>query len=114
MQQQGKAFLRSRAVPQFWEPILIGGGTVSIVFQHKGVHIDHAISLLAYFVARAFCISTMSTKSLGTLPVIYAVDEQQIPSPIKQCCLKVIQIALVGEMMPFQVANGFGYRFIIV
>ena len=59
-------------------------------------------------------IATMSAKSLGTLPVIYAVDEQQNPLPVKQCRLKVIQIALDGEMMSFQVAKGFRYRFNIV
>ena len=56
----------------------------------------------------------MPAKSLGTLPVIYAVDEQQDPSPVKQCCVEVIQIALEGEIMSFQVAKGFGYRFNIV
>ena len=56
-------------------------------------------------------ISTMSAKSLETLPMIYAVDEQQIPSFVKQCCLTVIQIALEGEMMSFQVAKGFNYQF---
>ena len=63
---------------------------------------------------RVIQVPTMSAKSLGTLPVIYAVDEKQIPSPIKQCCFKVIQIALEGEMMSFQVVKGFGYRFNIV
>ena len=29
--------------------------------------------------------TTVSDKRLGTLPVIYAVDEQQNPSPVKQC-----------------------------
>ena len=46
--------------------------------------------------------------------MIYTVDEQQNPSPIKQCCLKVIGIALEGEMMSFQVAKGFRYQFNIV
>ena len=56
----------------------------------------------------------MSAKSLGTVPVIYTVDEQQNLSPIKQCFLKVIQIALEGEMMSLQVAKGIGYLFTIV
>ena len=50
----------------------------------------------------------MSAKSLGTLPVIYTVDELQNPLPVKQCCLKVIGIVLEGEVMPFQIAKGFG------
>ena len=56
----------------------------------------------------------MSAKSLGTLPVIYAVDTQQNPLPVKQCCVEGIQIALKGKIMSFQVAKGFGYRFNIV
>ena len=34
--------------------------------------------------------STMSAKSLGTFPLIFAIDEVQNPSPLKQCCLKDI------------------------
>ena len=56
----------------------------------------------------------MYAKSLGALPVIYAVDKQQNPLPVKQCCFKVIEIALEGELMSFQVAKGFGYRFNVV
>ena len=55
----------------------------------------------------------MPAKSLGTLPVIYAVEEQQNPL-VKQCCVEVIQIALEGKIMSFQVAKGFGYPFNIV
>ena len=47
----------------------------------------------------------MSAKSLGA---------NKIPSPVKQCCFKVIQITLEGEMMSFQVGKGFGFRFNIV
>ena len=53
----------------------------------------------------------MSAKSLGTLPVIYAVDELPNPLPVQQRCLKVIGIALDGEIVSFQTAKGFGYRF---
>ena len=35
----------------------------------------------------------------------------KIPTPVKQYYLKVIQIALEGEMMSFQVAKGFGSTF---
>ena len=56
----------------------------------------------------------MSAKSLGTLPVIYDVEELKNPSPVQQCCLKVIGIALEGEIVSFQIAKGFGYRFNIV
>ena len=38
--------------------------------------------------------------------MIYAVDKLQNPLLPKQCCLKVMQIALEGEMMSFQVAKG--------
>ena len=38
----------------------------------------------------------------------------KIPPPVQKCCLKVIGIVLEGEMMSFQLANGFGYRFSIV
>ena len=34
----------------------------------------------------------MSAKSLGTLAMIYAADE--LPSPVKQCCVKEIGITL--------------------
>ena len=51
----------------------------------------------------------MSAKSLGTLPVIYAVDELQNPLPSTTSCVQVIGIALEGEMVPFQIAKGFGY-----
>ena len=37
--------------------------------------------------------------------MIYAVDVLQIPSHVQQCCLKVIGIALEGEMMSFQIAK---------
>ena len=56
----------------------------------------------------------MSAKSLGTLPVIFAVDELRNLSPVQQFYLKVIGIALEGEMMYFQIAKSFGYRFNIV
>ena len=42
----------------------------------------------------------------SNLYVIY-----KIPSPVKQCCLKVIEIALEGELMSFELAKGFSYRF---
>ena len=42
-------------------------------------------------------ISTMFAESPGTLPVIYAVDEQKTPLPVKQCCVEVIEIALEGK-----------------
>ena len=51
----------------------------------------------------------MSAKSLGKLPVIYAVDELQNPLP-RISMLKVIRIALEGEMMSFQIAKDFRYR----
>ena len=56
----------------------------------------------------------MSAKSLGTLPVIYGVDELQNPLPRTTSCLKVIGIALEGEMVYFQIVKGFGYQFNIV
>ena len=53
-------------------------------------------------------------QNLGTLSVIYAVDELKNPLPVQQCCLKLIGIALEGEMVFFQISKGFGYRFRIV
>ena len=58
--------------------------------------------------------ATMSANSLGTFPVIYAVDEQQNPLPRKTMLFEGDKIALEGEMMSFQVAKDFGYRFNIV
>ena len=53
----------------------------------------------------------MSAKSWNS-SVIYAVDEIQNPIPLKKkICLKVRRIAMEGEMMSFQIAKGFGYRF---
>ena len=51
----------------------------------------------------------MPAKSLGTLPVFYAVDELQNPLfPVQQCCLKVIGIAQEGEVVvSFQIAKDF-------
>ena len=37
--------------------------------------------------------------------MIYAVDEIQNPLPVKQCCLKVIQLTLEGEMLSFHMAK---------
>ena len=56
----------------------------------------------------------MTAKSLRTHPVIYAADKLQNSLPVQQCCLKVIGIALEGEMVFFQIAKGFGYRLNIV
>ena len=53
----------------------------------------------------------MSAKSLGTFPVVYAVDELQNPLPVQRC-LKVIRIALKGEMVPFQVAKGCRFNIV--
>ena len=58
-------------------------------------------------------LTTLSAKSWST-SFVYAVDELQNPSPVQQCCLKVIGIALEGETVSFQIAKGFGYRFDIV
>ena len=58
--------------------------------------------------------STMSAKSLGTLPVIYAVDKQQNPLPHKTMLFEGDTIALEGKMMSFQLAKSFGYQFNIV
>ena len=49
----------------------------------------------------------MLANSLGTQPVSYAVDELQNPFPVQQCCLKVIGIAMEGEMVSFQIAKAF-------
>ena len=57
---------------------------------------------------------TMSAKSLGTFPVIYDVDEQRIPLPRKTMLFEGDTNSTGGEMMSFQVAKGFGYRFNIV
>ena len=56
----------------------------------------------------------MSAKRLGTLPAIYAVDEQQNPLPRKTMLFEGDTNSTGGEMMSFQVAKGFGYRFNIV
>ena len=56
----------------------------------------------------------MSAKRLGTLPAIYAVDEQQNPLPRKTMVFEGDTNSTGGEMMSFQVAKGFGYRFNIV
>ena len=39
----------------------------------------------------------ISSKSIGTLSVICAVDELKSPLPVKHCCLKVIRISLGGR-----------------
>ena len=56
----------------------------------------------------------MSSNSLGILTVIYAVDEQQNPLRRKTMLFEGDKIAMEGEMVSFQVAMGFGYRFNIV
>ena len=43
-----------------------------------------------YKSTKPFAYSTMPDKSLGTLAMIYAIVELQIPSPVKQCCGKEI------------------------
>ena len=56
----------------------------------------------------------MSAKSLGTFPVIYAVDELQNPFPRKTMLFEGDKNSTGGRMVPFQIAKGFGYRFNIV
>ena len=56
----------------------------------------------------------MSAKSLGTLPVIYVVDELQNPLPRKTMLFENDMNSTGGEMMSFQIAKGFGYLFNIV
>ena len=55
--------------------------------------------------------ATMSAKRLGTLPMIYAVDEQQNPHPHKTMLCGGDTNSLEGKMMSFQVAKGFSYQF---
>ena len=55
----------------------------------------------------------MPAKSLGTLPVIYAVDKQQKPLLTTMLCGGDTN-STGGKIMSFQVAKGFGYPFNIV
>ena len=54
----------------------------------------------------------MSAKSLGTLPVIHAVDELQNPLSRTKMSFEGDRNSIVeGEMVSFHIAKGFGYRF---
>ena len=53
-------------------------------------------------------ISTMSAKSLGTLPVIYAVDEQRNPIPRKTMLCGGDTNSTLGENVVFP--SSFGLR----
>ena len=39
----------------------------------------------------------------------YRRTTESSPPPVEQCYLTSIYIALEGEMMPFQIVEGFGY-----
>ena len=58
--------------------------------------------------------ATMSGKSLGTLPVIYAVEEQQNPLTRKTMLFQGDANSTGGRNDVFQVAEGFGYQFNIL
>ena len=59
--------------------------------------------------------ATMSTKSLGILPVNYPVDELPNPLPRTKLLLEGNGNGTEGrDVMSFQIAKGCGYRFIIV
>jgi len=54
----------------------------------------------------------MSAKSIGTLPVIYALDELQNSLPRTTMLFEGDRNSTGGrDMMSFQIAKGFGYRF---